>query len=190
MDKKSGDATETGARTIQTVSPRNTSSISDGDSLKDSLTAVRNATQAAARIHQVFRVQSFQKKQMKEFDGEKFRMSDERALSFLAVKSHKQGHQDEPVHTAAIRIQNKFRSYKGRKDFLIMRQQVVKIQVIFSISTWHNLLVLSDLLDSHFPLVSVAKFSFVKSNSSGDLKIITFFLMTGACKRPPSEEKL
>ncbi|KAK2655752.1 hypothetical protein Ddye_008804 [Dipteronia dyeriana] len=123
LNKKGGDTAET------TVSHRSPIPISDGDSMKDSLAAVCNATQAAARIHQVFRVQSFQKKQLKEFGDEKFEMSEEKALSLLAVKkAHKPGHHDEPVHAAAIRIQNKFRSYKGRKDFLIIRQRIVKIQ--------------------------------------------------------------
>ena len=95
-------------------------------SLTDSLSAVRNATQAAARIHQVFRAQSFQKKQMKEFG-----VSEERALSMLAPKTHKQGraHSDDSVQAAAIRIQNKFRGYKGRKDYLITRQRIIIIQV-------------------------------------------------------------
>uniref|UniRef100_A0A0D3DW20 Uncharacterized protein n=2 Tax=Brassica oleracea var. oleracea TaxID=109376 RepID=A0A0D3DW20_BRAOL len=94
-------------------------------SLTDSLSAVRNATQAAARIHQVFRAQSFQKKQMKEFG-----VSEERALSMLAPKTHKQGraHSDDSVQAAAIRIQNKFRGYKGRKDYLITRQRIIIIQ--------------------------------------------------------------
>ncbi|KAJ4715725.1 Ethylene-responsive transcription factor [Melia azedarach] len=35
---------------------------------------------------------------------------------------------DELVHAAATRIQNKFRSWKGRKDFLKIRWQIVKIQ--------------------------------------------------------------
>ncbi|KAJ4715734.1 Calmodulin-binding transcription activator [Melia azedarach] len=35
---------------------------------------------------------------------------------------------DEFVHAAATRIQNKFRSWKGRKDFLIIRGKIVKIQ--------------------------------------------------------------
>ncbi|KAE9454428.1 hypothetical protein C3L33_13667, partial [Rhododendron williamsianum] len=56
----------------------------------DSLAAVCNATQAAARIHQVFRVQSFQRKQLKEYDENKLGMSDERALSLVAV--HVRGH--------------------------------------------------------------------------------------------------
>ncbi|XP_027920339.1 calmodulin-binding transcription activator 3 isoform X2 [Vigna unguiculata] len=99
-------------------------------SLKDSLAAVCNATQAAARIHQVFRMQSFQRKQLKEFGDDKFGISDERALSLVKMngKSHKSGSRDEPVHAAAIRIQNKFRGWKGRKEFLMIRQRIVKIQ--------------------------------------------------------------
>ncbi|XP_017241682.1 calmodulin-binding transcription activator 3 isoform X1 [Daucus carota subsp. sativus] len=118
---------------VQAVAERTPTPISDGDfqqglSLKDSLAAVCHATQAAARIHQVYRIQSFQKKQLKEYDDSQFGMSDEHALSLLAVKSSRAGQHDEPVHAAATRIQNKFRSYKGRKDFLIFRQRVVKIQ--------------------------------------------------------------
>lgn len=134
LDTKEGDATEiSGAKAVQTVSERSATPISDGDlpdglSLKDSLAAVCNATQAAARIHQVFRMQSFQKKQLKEYGDDKSGMSHERALSLIAVKSQKAGQCDEPVH-AAIRIQNKFRGWKGRKEFLIIRQRIVKIQV-------------------------------------------------------------
>ncbi|KAL7192584.1 hypothetical protein ACSBR2_024412 [Camellia fascicularis] len=124
-----------GGDAVQTVSERTATPISDGDlshglslSLKDSLAAVCNATQAAARIHQVFRVQSFQRKQLKEYGDNKFGMSDERALSLVAVKTSRLGQHDEPVHAAAIRIQNKFRSWKGRKEFLTIRQQIVKIQ--------------------------------------------------------------
>ncbi|XP_076893545.1 calmodulin-binding transcription activator 3-like [Bidens hawaiensis] len=115
---------------VQTVTERTPTPViyGDGLSLKDSLAAVCNATQAAARIHQVFRVQSFQKKQLKEHGGSEFGLSDERALSLLALKTSKVGQHDEPVHAAAVRIQNKFRSWKGRKDFLMMRQRIVKIQ--------------------------------------------------------------
>ncbi|KAJ4950273.1 hypothetical protein NE237_027105 [Protea cynaroides] len=118
---------------IQNISERTATPVTDGDvleglSLKDSLTAVCNATQAAARIHQVFRVQSFTRKQLIEYGNDKFGMSNERALSLVTVKTHKQGLHDEPVHAAAIRIQNKFRGWKGRKEFLIIRQRIVKIQ--------------------------------------------------------------
>lgn len=78
----------------------------------------------------MFRVQSFQKKQMK---GGEFEMTEERAVSMALKSSRMGGQHDEPVHAAAaaVRIQNKFRSWKGRKDFLMMRQRIVKIQVYF-----------------------------------------------------------
>ncbi|XP_021688105.2 calmodulin-binding transcription activator 3 isoform X2 [Hevea brasiliensis] len=134
LDKQDGDvAGVSGAKTVQIVPEHGTFVTSDGDlsyglPLKDSLAAVCNATQAVARIHEVFRVQSFQKKQLKELGDDKYGMSNECALSFIAVKALKPGQHDEPVHAAAIRIQNKFRSWKGRKEFLIIRQRIVKIQ--------------------------------------------------------------
>ncbi|KAK3020968.1 hypothetical protein RJ639_046955 [Escallonia herrerae] len=133
-DTGEGDAGDvSGVKAVQTISERTATPVTDGDlphglSLKDSLAAVCNATQAAARIHQVYRVQSFQKKQLKQYGDSDFGMSDERALSVLAVKTNKAGKHDEPVHAAAIRIQNKFRSWKGRKEFLVIRQRIVKIQ--------------------------------------------------------------
>ncbi|GAU19109.1 hypothetical protein TSUD_79320 [Trifolium subterraneum] len=135
IDLKRGAGESFGTKVVQRVQEQNTAQlnsegISHELSLKDSLAAVCNATQAAARIHQVFRVQSFQRKQQKEYGDDKLGISDDRALSLIAVnaKSHKSGQRDEPVHVAATRIQNKFRSWKGRKDFLIIRQRIVKIQ--------------------------------------------------------------
>ncbi|GKV51906.1 hypothetical protein SLEP1_g58524 [Rubroshorea leprosula] len=140
LDNQDGNTAE-GPRAVQenserSATPRSLSSASDGQSLKDSLAAVCNAAHAAvcnaahaaARIHEVFRLQSFQKRQLKEYGDDKFGMSDDRALSLLVVKSYNPGQKDEPVHVAAMRIQNKFRSWKGRKDFLIIREQIVKIQ--------------------------------------------------------------
>lgn len=105
--------------------------VTERDSLQppsgDSLAPVRNAAQAAARIFQVFRVQSFQRKQAAQYEGDKGGMSDERALSLVSFKPSKPGQLD-PLHSAATRIQNKFRGWKGRKDFLLMRQRIVKIQ--------------------------------------------------------------
>ncbi|XWS29530.1 hypothetical protein CRYUN_Cryun24cG0037000 [Craigia yunnanensis] len=129
----SNDTMDSRTDVIQKILEHNTAPLSygvasDGPSMNDSLAAVRNATQAAALIHQVFRVQSFQKRQLKEYGDDKFGMSDERALSLIAVKSNKPRQHDEHVHAAAIRIQNKFRGWKGRKEFLIIRQRIVKIQ--------------------------------------------------------------
>ncbi|XP_050291132.1 calmodulin-binding transcription activator 3-like [Quercus robur] len=120
-----------GAKAVETVSERSATPVSDGDlpySLKDSLAAVCNASQAFARIHEDYRVKSFQKKQLKEYGDDKFGMSDAQALSLLALRTNKSGKHDLPVHAAAIRIQSKFRSWKGRREFLKIKQRMVEIQ--------------------------------------------------------------
>ncbi|CAL9048606.1 unnamed protein product [Musa banksii] len=132
LDPKGSDIADVASLTGIDDAEQRALAVADGDmqaglSLKDSLSAVRNASQAAARIYQVFRVQSFHRKKI-ESGGDKSAMSDERALSLLSIKSQKTGHSDMPMHAAAIRIQNKFRGWKGRKDFLIIMQRIVKIQ--------------------------------------------------------------
>ncbi|KAJ3673420.1 hypothetical protein LUZ60_006794 [Juncus effusus] len=101
-------------------------------SMKDSLSAVRNATQAAARIYQVFRLQSFQRKKVlldDDDDDVKGDISEQDALSLVRLKNvNKPAPNYTPLHAAAARIQNKFRGWKGRKEFLIIRQRIVKIQ--------------------------------------------------------------
>ncbi|XP_054801360.1 calmodulin-binding transcription activator 2-like isoform X2 [Prosopis cineraria] len=118
---------------VQTVSKRAATPGFCGDMpdalcLKDSLTAVRNATQAADRIYQVFRMQSFQRKQLTQFEDDEFGLSDQQALSLVASKARKAGYGDDLAHTAAVQIQKKFRGWKKRKEFLIIRQRIVKIQ--------------------------------------------------------------
>ncbi|CAM0871794.1 unnamed protein product [Alopecurus aequalis] len=108
------------------ASPSAGEGLQDG-SMGDSLGAVRNAAQAAARIYQVFRVQSFQRKQAIQYEDDNGAISDERAMSLLSYKPSKPG-QFDPMHAAASRIQNKFRGWKGRKEFLLIRQRIVKIQ--------------------------------------------------------------
>lgn len=100
-------------------------------SLQDSLAAVRNATLAVARIQATFRAFSFRKKQ--EADKQKkdeYGISGEQFLSIIAAKKPHKSIQNsgEELHSAAICIQQKFRAWKGRKDFLLFRQHVVKIQ--------------------------------------------------------------
>ncbi|XWS68294.1 hypothetical protein CRYUN_Cryun04dG0078600 [Craigia yunnanensis] len=115
---------------VQTVSKRIATPVNDSDvqdilSLKDSITAVCNATQAADRIHQMFRIQSFQRKQLSEScDG----VSDERAVSLLTAKARRPLQSDGVAHAAATQIQKKFRGWKKRKEFLLIRQRIVKIQ--------------------------------------------------------------
>ncbi|KAH9309385.1 hypothetical protein KI387_037296, partial [Taxus chinensis] len=127
-------ATLAGEKAVETVAERNVLQLDEGDredqlSLKDSLAAVRNAAQAAARIQGAFRVHSFRRRQTVKYGDDKCGMSEEKALSFISVqRASRLGNHDEPLHTAAIRIQRKYRGWKGRKEFLIIRQRIVKIQ--------------------------------------------------------------
>ncbi|XP_027159183.1 calmodulin-binding transcription activator 1-like [Coffea eugenioides] len=121
------------AKAIKTVSERVASPITEQDvpdslSLKDSMAAVCNATQAAARIHQIFRIQSFQRKQLDIQHINESSSMDEHTLSLIAAKTSRLGKNDWTAHGAAISIQKKFRGWKKRKEFLIIRQRIVKIQ--------------------------------------------------------------
>ncbi|KAL9272396.1 Calmodulin-binding transcription activator 3-like protein [Drosera capensis] len=97
-------------------------------SLRDSLAALCNATQAADRIHQVFRMQSLQRKQISdhEIDDETGLPVDD-LLALASATMQKRGQSDEH-HSAAVQIQKNFRKYKKRKEFVNLRQTVVKIQ--------------------------------------------------------------
>lgn len=122
------------ARTVQTVSDRaatvsNGGDLSDELSLRDSLTAICNATQAADRIHQVFRMQSFQMKQLTELGADDLNVLNEQALGLVAAKAHSPLQGLGLVNAAALQIQKKYRGWKKRKEFLLIRQRIVKIQV-------------------------------------------------------------
>ncbi|XWS69277.1 hypothetical protein CRYUN_Cryun04dG0165200 [Craigia yunnanensis] len=101
-------------------------------SLKDTLAAVRNAAQAAARIQNAFRAHSFRKRQQKEGAAtagsvdEYIISSDE--IEGLSTMSKLAFFNARYYSSAALSIQKKFRGWKGRKDFLAVRQKVVKIQ--------------------------------------------------------------
>ena len=126
--------------TIETVSEKSIVQPSAGESqeqlsLQDSLAAARNATQAAARIQSAFRVQSFKRKQVSySLEKDEYGISNEEAKCIVAAqKSNRSGltfDADEVSHSAAIRIQQKYRGWKGRQEFLLFRQRVVKIQVL------------------------------------------------------------
>ncbi|CAA7401672.1 unnamed protein product [Spirodela intermedia] len=115
-----------GVDIAEDVARKSSLRTNDGN-MEAGLSAIRNAAQAAARIHQVFRIHSFQRKKLDEYEDDKFGMSDEQALSLISGKTKKTGRHDEPV-AAAIQIQKKFRGWKGRKEFLTIRQHIVKIQ--------------------------------------------------------------
>ncbi|XP_050388152.1 calmodulin-binding transcription activator 3-like [Argentina anserina] len=96
----------------------------DRPSMRACSTAVCNATQAAAVIHQVSSVQPFKKKQLKEH-GDKSKTSDEGAVSLIAIKSQKKC--DQHVNSTAIQTADKFRN-RNIKDFLIIRSRILRIQ--------------------------------------------------------------
>lgn len=118
---------------VQSISKQNLVSNEDL-SLKDTLAAVRNVTQAAARIQSAFRAHSFRKRQQKESDdafgsGDEYGIlsSEIEGLSAVSKLTFRSGND----HKAALSIQKKYRGWKSRKDFLALRQKVVKIQVSY-----------------------------------------------------------
>ncbi|XP_019440343.1 PREDICTED: calmodulin-binding transcription activator 2-like [Lupinus angustifolius] len=131
---KGGRQQLSGLNIVQTASERTATPVFYGDmpdalSLKDSLTAVRNAIQAADRIHQVFRMQSFQRKQLNQYEDEdELGLAEQQAVSLIASKSCKSGQGDGLANAAATQIQKKFRGWKKRQEFLFIRQRIVKIQ--------------------------------------------------------------
>ncbi|MCO5597663.1 hypothetical protein L7F22_051744 [Adiantum nelumboides] len=129
------------ADAVESPSKRSIVQLIEGGSeeqlpLQDTLAAVRNATQAAARIQSEFRVESFRKKQGSyQLEEDEYGISNEEAQYIVAAQ--KSGrvpaiYEDELAHVAAaIRIQQNFRGWKGRRNFLLFRQNVVKIQAHF-----------------------------------------------------------
>ncbi|KAK8969768.1 Calmodulin-binding transcription activator 3 [Platanthera guangdongensis] len=119
-----------GSLSFENGSDKINSHLTEGE-IQTSLSAVQNATEAAARIFQVFRVQSFNRKRITQNRNEKYGLSDDidPALSLLSFKPpYKSRQHDMHVHAAVVKIQNKFRGWKGRKEFLITKQRIVKIQ--------------------------------------------------------------
>jgi calmodulin-binding transcription activator len=104
-------------------------------SMKDSLAAVRNAAQAAARIQNAFRTFSFRKRQQKTARlRDEYGMTQEDIDELAAAAASRSYHQTHASNgqfydKAAVSIQKKYKGWKGRKTFLNMRRNAVKIQV-------------------------------------------------------------
>jgi hypothetical protein len=111
---------------VSSVSKKNLEASDDEVSLKNTLGAVRNASLAAARIQAAFRAHSFKKRLERE------------ASSTTCLNGYVNGvgsiggyaRSLRDCNSAALSIQKKYRGWKGRKEFLVLRQKVVKIQVI------------------------------------------------------------
>lgn len=122
---------ETMIHSLSNISP---SLNEDQGALKDTLAAVRNATQAAALIQSAFRNHSFRKRQQQKDAvaisrafGDEYSIleSDIKGLSAASKRAFCNARDHS---SAALSIQKKYRGWKGRKDYLSFRQKVVKIQ--------------------------------------------------------------
>ncbi|XP_043723581.1 calmodulin-binding transcription activator 4-like isoform X2 [Telopea speciosissima] len=128
-----GAAAVEAERTMENIFKESLGATEDQLSLRDSLAAVRNAAQAAARIQSAFRAHSFRKRQQREavvassVDGYDITTDDILELS-AASKLAFRNLRDHKLDKAALSIQKKYRGWKGRKEFLALRQKVVKIQ--------------------------------------------------------------
>lgn len=128
-----GTADVEAERTISSISNTSATINEDQLSLKDTLAAVRNAAQAAARIQSAFRAHSFRKRQQRESGVSATTRGDEYGMLSndihgLSAASKLAFRNTRDYNSAALAIQKKYRGWKGRKDFLAFRQKVVKIQ--------------------------------------------------------------
>ncbi|KAL6974820.1 Calmodulin-binding transcription activator 4, partial [Sarracenia purpurea var. burkii] len=123
---------------VNSVSQWSLTTNEDQFCLKDTLAAVRNASQAASRIQAAFRAHSFRKRQQREADAA--------AAAAAAVNEYNVLSNDIPwlsaasklgfrncrnYNKAALAIQKSYRGWKGRKDYLAVCRKVVTIQAHF-----------------------------------------------------------
>ncbi|CAM0904900.1 unnamed protein product [Alopecurus aequalis] len=134
-DITKGSAAVEAERAVESISQRSAQlhgGTEDELSLKDSLAAVRNAAQAAARIQNAFRAFSFRKRHHKDAGlKDEYGMTQEdidelAAASRLYNRHHVSNGQF--CDKAAVSIQKKYKGWKGRRNYLNMRRNAVKIQ--------------------------------------------------------------
>ncbi|OVA16678.1 IQ motif [Macleaya cordata] len=98
-------------------------------SLKGSLAAVRKSAQAAALIQAAFRARSFRHRELTKSKDESSEISaDIVTVASFSNRMQKMNHFTDYLHSAAVKIQQKYRGWKGRKEFLKIRNRIVKIQ--------------------------------------------------------------
>lgn len=138
-----GSAEVEAEMTANCISKGNLPYTEDYIPLKNTLAAVRNASQAAARIQSAFRAHSFRKRQQKEaaFAAciDEYGIDPNDIQGLLAMSKLNFSNRRD-YNAAALSIQKKYRGWKGRREFLSIRQKVVKIQVPYddSITFMHT----------------------------------------------------
>ncbi|XP_040933789.1 calmodulin-binding transcription activator 3 isoform X4 [Gossypium hirsutum] len=124
------DATTPAQEAIETsseVAPCN-GTLDDNCSLKGSLAAVRKSVHAAALIQAAFRARSAHLRQLTKGNDDMFEISLELGILGSLNRLQKTSHFGDYLHTAASKIQQKYRGWKVRKEFLEIRNRIVKIQ--------------------------------------------------------------
>ncbi|TYJ96237.1 calmodulin-binding transcription activator 3-like isoform X3 [Cucumis melo var. makuwa] len=97
-------------------------------SLKGSLAAVRKSVNAAALIHAAFRARSFRHKQLMGSDKGMIHEDSPDLVALGILNKAEKIHYEDYLHVAAVRIQQNYRGWKGRREFLKIRNRIVKIQ--------------------------------------------------------------
>ncbi|TYG51016.1 hypothetical protein ES288_D10G222500v1 [Gossypium darwinii] len=123
-------ATKPAQEAIETpseVAPSNRT-LDDNCSLKGSLAAVRKSAHAAALIQAAFRARSAHFRQLTKGNDDMSEISLELGILGSLNRLQKTSHFGDYLHTAASKIQQKYRGWKGRKEFLKIRNRIVKIQ--------------------------------------------------------------
>ncbi|KAI8561790.1 hypothetical protein RHMOL_Rhmol04G0368800 [Rhododendron molle] len=98
--------------------------------LKDTLSAYRTAADAAARIQAAFREQSFKQK-TKAVQVSSPEDEVRTIIAAMKIQHAFRKYETRKKISAAARIQDRFRTWKIRKDFLNKRRQAIKIQAVF-----------------------------------------------------------
>ncbi|KAK8671197.1 hypothetical protein V6N13_037802 [Hibiscus sabdariffa] len=98
--------------------------------LRETLAAYRTAADAAARIHNAFRVHSFNVR-AKAVESQNEEDEARSIIAAMKIQHAFRNYEAKRKMAAAARIQYRFRSWKMRKDFLNMRRQAIKIQAAF-----------------------------------------------------------
>jgi hypothetical protein len=116
---------------------RTLSGEEDEPFIAESLQAVRNAARAADLIKKAFQRLSLQKQEedsLVSLQVDEFGMTPHQLRTFMAARTAQKfqnvfrGHHERKQQLAATRIQQKYRGWKQRRDFLDLRQHVVKLQ--------------------------------------------------------------
>lgn len=132
-------AVEEDEKAVESISKRSAllqvAETEDELSLKDSLAAVRNAAQAAARIQAAFRFHSFKKRQQEVAKNrDEYGLTSEEIHSLTSSTKIQRtplySYHDQKFDRAALSIQKNYRGWKGHKVFQTLRQRAMNIQVI------------------------------------------------------------